>query len=718
MNLKRNKQLKRIVVDEENIKFEIHPGVYLEIKEKALEVKQGMEFEDEDIGIKVKVNKTRRTVTKKAKNIPENTIWYDVTDSRTGVVTKCTQHFYHTTQTVHLQGGKNIGKTTTTSVMADHFEKEWMEVEEEKKEQIQLNTKILTNLDISKLQESRKTKMTKSKEPTFECNKCNYTSIFQYQMKVHMYSFHKIDNIKTIKRFSINKGSIKRPRPGLKTNRVEDIKPANEKVDEEVEIFLSNEASPLKKKSKENEPNIEPTNDEVLHVVENLQDKIRMAEERVRFLESEKGLLETKVNTMRAEHEAEKENARKVEQEKQLLQVEYDKCLKANQIVAKESENIKTEYKEAAQQLNFAQRKIEELVEKLKVTEAILEAQEEGEEDDEDDEENDEDEETKLPEDDDDYLEDADRPGQLWQVVQKENLCKKCDEKILGNKNFREHMQTHLLDKNKELSCYYCDFKTKNENVFLNHITSVHGAGHTCLTCNSTFKTQTDMISHVVEKHKKKDPVKEKCVSCGEEFTKLEHLTEHIVRHHTMLTSNGQANIAGKQLVQLWPQQEQQRNHNNINCFDCGNMFNNQGQLMIHKREKHFKQKLCNYYQRQGNCRFGEQCLNIHEVNYHMNQNHGYMRQFGQNSNNIQCRNGPNCEFKVQNRCRYVHSVSNVTNNSSSNPSYRNTDAFNMQELLVSLGARLDRIEQNVPDLMSLQDFPNIQDQRSKQKTA
>ena len=77
-NLSRSKNFKRKVVDDMNIKFEIHPAVYLEIKEKITEVKQGLAFVDEELGIEVKVNKTRRTVTKKAKDIPENTIWSDV----------------------------------------------------------------------------------------------------------------------------------------------------------------------------------------------------------------------------------------------------------------------------------------------------------------------------------------------------------------------------------------------------------------------------------------------------------------------------------------------------------------------------------------------------------------------------------------------------------------------------------------------------------------
>ena len=34
-NLSRSTELKRVPIDDENIKFEVHPGVYLEIKDKA-----------------------------------------------------------------------------------------------------------------------------------------------------------------------------------------------------------------------------------------------------------------------------------------------------------------------------------------------------------------------------------------------------------------------------------------------------------------------------------------------------------------------------------------------------------------------------------------------------------------------------------------------------------------------------------------------------------
>ena len=48
----------------------------------------------------------------------------------------------------------------------------------------------------------------------------------------------------------------------------------------------------------------------------------------------------------------------------------------------------------------------------------------------------------------------------------------------------------------------------------------------------------------------------------------------------------------------------------------------------------------------------------------------------------------------------------------------RNTNVFNMEKLLESLGARIENIERNVPNLRSMEDFPLIEENRAKQKIA
>ena len=44
----------------------------------------------------------------------------------------------------------------------------------------------------------------------------------------------------------------------------------------------------------------------------------------------------------------------------------------------------------------------------------------------------------------------------------------------------------------------------------------------------------------------------------------VEHLAEHIIHQHTMLTPGGQANMAGRKLVKNWPLQESLQSQGNI----------------------------------------------------------------------------------------------------------------------------------------------------------
>ena len=249
-NLIRGTKITQMCIDDMNTKFEVHPGIYLEIKEKAKNIRQGMEFEDLELGIIVKVTRTRRSITKKNNDIPENAIWYEVTDVRTGKISKCVEKFYHTTQTIHRQGGERIGKITTTSILADYLEKEWMEIIETEKEKIEHNTKMLANMDINKFQERKKTKVAKKADLKCTCNLCPYTSKFLYQMKVHMYSYHKNEDIKSVKKScvkSLSYGAIKKEEAVKReriTNPLDQSKNASGEKDEYIKYFTTPKTSP------------------------------------------------------------------------------------------------------------------------------------------------------------------------------------------------------------------------------------------------------------------------------------------------------------------------------------------------------------------------------------------------------------------------------------------------------------------------------------------
>ena len=99
-----------------------------------------------------------------------------------------------------------------------------------------------------------------------------------------------------------------------------------------------------------------------------------------------------------------------------------------------------------------------------------------------------------------------------------------------------------------------------------------------------------------------------------------------------------------------------------------------------------------------------------------MNSMHGQGQ--SQMKSNIKCRNGLQCIYKAQNRCNFSHSVEIVRSNSSTDQHSRSTNVFNMEKLLESLGARIERIEQRVPNFQSLKDFPSVQEAMAKLKTS
>ena len=143
-------------------------------------------------------------------------------------------------------------------------------------------------------------------------------------------------------------------------------------------------------------------------------------------------------------------------------------------------------------------------------------------------------------------------------------------------------------------------------------------------------------------------------------------------------------------------------------------MFVSKDILMKHKKEKHYKQRLCNFYHKHGNCRFGDQCLNKHENNSHMQLRHGPWQ--SQMKSNIECKNGVQSMYKTQNRCNFKHSAQIVTNDSGREHNSLNTNFFDIGQLMESLGARLEKMEQNVPNFQFMTDFPLVEESRSKQK--
>ena len=137
------------------------------------------------------------------------------TQEKTNVVIK----LYHTNQSIHLQGGKRMGKVTSTSLMGDHLEEIW---KRNMVENVNSIKDVNDQLKVMVVKPGMVTRAhTGSGDLILYCDKCSYSGALKHHLNMHKMSNHS-NNVKPIKiaahnrKFSPNKSL---PRTALKTKK-------------------------------------------------------------------------------------------------------------------------------------------------------------------------------------------------------------------------------------------------------------------------------------------------------------------------------------------------------------------------------------------------------------------------------------------------------------------------------------------------------------------
>ena len=283
-------------------------------------------------------------------------------------------------------------------------------------------------------------------------------------------------------------------------------------------------------------------------------------------------------------------------------------------------------------------------------------------------------------------------------------------------------MRKHVRKESETLKCTSCEYETKDENDYLNHIVDNHSTVHICQNCDNKFAAKTDLIAHME--------------------------TDYGLNQNKA------------------PEISHGYNGNTIKCFSCGTMVENKDSLMKHKREQHWKEKMCAYFHGSGNgCRFpGNICFNIHRIeeqqgfrgqvqgaggkaqgaggqaqgaggqgqvqgaggqvpspwgqrntNGHrswagVTSGQGVRSQSHDARKNIDCRDGNHCRYFSQGECRYIHIQNSNQNSQSHNPqsnqseSPTNESSFNMEEMKLTI----ENLAKVVYNLKSMADFPRV----------
>ena len=107
-NASRPIKLARLVTDNQNLRFEMNLGQYLDIKEDMSKYRIAQTDNINNGEITITVEKTSSVEDQKDNN-PETQIKMSVRNNTTGETTNVVVKMYHTNQSIHLQGRRRIG---------------------------------------------------------------------------------------------------------------------------------------------------------------------------------------------------------------------------------------------------------------------------------------------------------------------------------------------------------------------------------------------------------------------------------------------------------------------------------------------------------------------------------------------------------------------------------------------------------------------------------
>ena len=227
-NVLRPIKVDRIVTNDTNVRYEMNSGQYLHIKEEMKQYKKGDldNSENGEITFRAEKNSFVEDIND---NNPGTQVKMVITNNKTKETTNVVIKLYHTNQSIHLQGGRRMGKTTSTFMLADCMESYWRRNMTENASSINEANECIKSMVIKPGMATRA--RTSSGDPILNCDKCSYSCELRHRLNIHKISMH------SKKKFPLKITAVKRKSSPTKAPEIQRI--AKEKITKTVESVES-----------------------------------------------------------------------------------------------------------------------------------------------------------------------------------------------------------------------------------------------------------------------------------------------------------------------------------------------------------------------------------------------------------------------------------------------------------------------------------------------
>lgn len=164
--------------------------------------------------------------------------------------------------------------------------------------------------------------------------------------------------------------------------------------------------------------------------------------------------------------------------------------------------------------------------------------------------------------------------------------CKECNIQFSTKSSLTRHMKGHTEG---GISCTVCNEKFSSHSVLLKHKRRVHdkvASKYICLDCGSTFDSNADLTEHRLTHSQER---KWECSECEAKFKKRSCLDQHKKNIHLSdkTAPSYKCQECGKEFSTKRALGSHRSRHGKITCRLCEQMFDNQIQLLQHRRDVH-----------------------------------------------------------------------------------------------------------------------------------
>ncbi|KAJ8705969.1 hypothetical protein PYW07_010746 [Mythimna separata] len=161
-------------------------------------------------------------------------------------------------------------------------------------------------------------------------------------------------------------------------------------------------------------------------------------------------------------------------------------------------------------------------------------------------------------------------------------LCKFCENSYSTIQTIRHHVKnkhleeySHMKSAGKDklrrtkLKCHICKKRFKNTNILQEHLQthSFSEIQKSCLVCHATFDNETELSTHMLNKHESSMRKLHYCLTCGYSTSKLSHFKQHEKTH----TQNSQIKCSFCEYTTYHPPNLKihERTHTNDKPYTC-----------------------------------------------------------------------------------------------------------------------------------------------------